>query len=745
MNVLQIQDVVVMSKEELMRKTDEAITELVYDKWDLQKAYNYYNGKRDAEQFRYLEENFGIGNPTAVEFIPLIRKHIDALIGEYLGTPILPKVTCKDSDTISKISREKQLNIFTEVLQFLQKRLQNRLMEAFSSNDQEDKLTDPAIKQDMNLLIEDLEYGFESQYEIAAQNVIEYLLQSRATDIKTKLKTILLDLLVTGWTFFQSKPTVGNNNVKIEVHSPLNTFIERNPNSPYVKDSYRAVIRKWMTESQILNEYGDKLSRQDRAELKDSCKNYCKDQSAWLVRRYTDGCHQTTLGLRAGEEVVIPGYPDYGNNRDYYRLVPVYEVEWLETDKNFVMQRYKSVRIADDIYILEGKDDSVIRSHDNPNYCSLTLNGLYFTNRNSEPYSIVLACAVLQDKFDLLHFYRDNLIASSGTAGDFLDISVLPKFLGVTLPERLQKWVAYKKGGLALVDTSQEGRLGAQTTPINTIYNGFDDTVKAQAIQAIQIAIDSVEQTCSSITGVFRERLNGIQQRDAVTNVQTSVNNSYIISRQWYQQMDCIVEEMLLDALNQAKIVFKNGLTGTIILGDKQVRIFTALPEHFTMTDYDIHIINSQDIVKDTEQLRSLVPEFIKANIMDPESIIDLATQKSITAIKTNMHKSMRKQKQENNQIQQLMQQLEEAQQQLKQTQQELEKATNKVEQLSEAKLQLEREQIQKDYEIRQYQARTDRDYKENVAKNDDKRTEIEIMQLSDGNPYNDKIVQMRH
>jgi len=55
--------------------------------------------------------------------------------------------------------------------------------------------------------------------------------------------------------------------------------------------------------------------------------------------------------------------------------------------------------------------------------------------------------------------------------------------------------------------------------PINTIFNGYDDTVKAQAIQAIQLAIDAVEQTCSSITGVFRERLNGIEARDAVTNI----------------------------------------------------------------------------------------------------------------------------------------------------------------------------------------------------------------------------------
>jgi hypothetical protein len=116
------------TQEELIQKTDIAIAELVYDKHDLQKAYNYYNGKRDAEQFRYLEENFGIGNPTAVEFTPLIRKHVDALVGEYLGTPILPKISCKDSNTISAITREKELYITKEVYDLLRKRLKNNIL-----------------------------------------------------------------------------------------------------------------------------------------------------------------------------------------------------------------------------------------------------------------------------------------------------------------------------------------------------------------------------------------------------------------------------------------------------------------------------------------------------------------------------------------------------------------------------------------------------------------------------------------
>jgi len=61
--------------------------------------------------------------------------------------------------------------------------------------------------------MEDLNDSFISQYEIAAQNVVEYIMQSRNTDIYTKLKQLFLDLLITGYAFYRVKPTVGNNDV----------------------------------------------------------------------------------------------------------------------------------------------------------------------------------------------------------------------------------------------------------------------------------------------------------------------------------------------------------------------------------------------------------------------------------------------------------------------------------------------------------------------------------------------------
>ena len=722
-----------MKKEELVSKTDLAIAELVQEKTAIKKAYNYYNCKRDKEQFKYLEENFGIGQPTAVEFIPLIRKHIDALVGEYLDVPILPKVSCKDTVTINNIFRERQLQIASECANLLQTNLKNNLLRILGSKDMQDL----NIKEQLDKLIEDINENFISEYEIAGQNVVEYIIQSRNVDLVTKLKQLFIDLLVSGFTFYRVLPSSSGKNIRIECLNPLNVFPDLNYDSPYINESYRVVVRTYLTRNQILSKYGKDLSKEDLAKIEEMWTDALETTGSYFVRSYNQDGTPATDGLRAGEEVT-PGYPEqHWYNKD---LIPVYEVEWIETDKNFVEQRYSTVRIGSEIYVLKGLDKEVIRTKDEPNKATLSVNGVWFNNRGGEPFSMVQKCMVLQDRYDLLHFYRDNLIAQSGSVGDFVNLPTLPAILGDDLSERLMKWKAYKKAGLALIDTSQEGQVNTGQAPLNTMFNGFDDTVKVQAIQAIQLAIDSVEQTTSSITGVFRERLNGIQQRDAVTNVQTGINNSFIVTKQWHYQMDLVTREILLDALNCAKIVYKDGLTGTLILGNKLQKIFTALPKYFTVTDFDIHIITSSELLKEMEQIRAVVPEFIKGGIVSPDILMDIMTAKGLTEMKSMVKKSIKKQKAENNQIQQLTQQVEELQNNLQQAQQQLQQAQSKIESLNEAKLQIEREKNQMQFQLDDYKNKTDRTFKESQAENDSKRTEIELIQLYDGNPYNDEV-----
>ena len=98
-----------------------------------------------------------------------------------------------------------------------------------------------------------------------------------------------------------------------------------------------------------------------------------------------------------------------------------FEVEYLDTEVEKgqdIMHRYSGVRIGQSIYIIYDKDKDVVRSIDDPTKCTIQLNGIIFENRGVEAYSLVMACAHLQDKYDILHFYRDNIIATSGAAGD---------------------------------------------------------------------------------------------------------------------------------------------------------------------------------------------------------------------------------------------------------------------------------------------------------------------------------------
>jgi hypothetical protein len=99
------------SDEYLVDWCDYVIGDLAKEKTHLFKAYNYFNGVRDHYQYQHLEENFGVGNPTSVSFTPLVRKHIEAIVGEYLTTKPRPKIACKDKRTLTNIFRDKQLEI----------------------------------------------------------------------------------------------------------------------------------------------------------------------------------------------------------------------------------------------------------------------------------------------------------------------------------------------------------------------------------------------------------------------------------------------------------------------------------------------------------------------------------------------------------------------------------------------------------------------------------------------------------
>lgn len=724
------------SDDYLVDMTDYIIGDLVHEKESLFKAYNYYNGVRDKYQYANLETNYGIGNPTSIKFTPLIRKHIDAIVGEFLTTDIKPHISCKDEKTLTNINRDKQLELTKELHDWVSKFLQNSIYESLQGKKQEnEKIIDPIVDQEIKNIKESLDLNFISNYEIAGQNIVQYILQSRKIDFKNKLHQILLDLLISGEAYYKVLPTSNGTSFKIEVEDPLNTWVDKDPKSKYLKNGYKSVVRKWMTQEEIIIKYGNLLTKKDIDDLGE-LKDYDYINNHMIL--------VTGSGARCGD-YSNPGllnntgvHPEdtYNYNRKF-ELIPVYEVEWIDwvrtPDGKIKGNRYETIRIASDIYILLGEDKDAVRDMDATNEITLKLNGMFYTDGHGNPYSLMLKTADLQDEYDLLMYFKSNILALSGTKGAIVDVATLPEILGDNFEERLLKFIAYRKTGLSIIDSSQEGQ-----SP-NQIYGGFDDTVNPGSLQAIQIAIEIVENTASSITGVFRERLGGIQQRDAVANVEVGMQQSYIITKQYYQVMDTLVSEMLTDALNTARSVYKDGLTGQIILGDRK-QIFTLMPKYYSQTDYDVHLINTADIIKELDLIKQLSIQLSSQNNVDPEILIIVSTSKSLTELKTQLLKSIKEKKIENNQLVKLTQELQQAQQVIEQMQKQLEASTKKINSLNERKLAIEQQDNQQKNNINWFKVKSDVDNKKRELDIIENRNKLEALQLVDNNPNNDKI-----
>lgn len=730
-----------MNKDIEIEKINSCIGDLVYEKTQLKKAYNYYHCIRDEEQFRHLEENYGLGTPTSVGFTPLIKKHIDVLIGEYLELDPDLQISCKDEKTVSNIMRDEQLKIDTAAYNFFKSKLENAILQVFQEG--KEPVNDPYFEQELDKIKKDVAKSYVSEYEIAAQNILNYAKHSRDIDMKNKMREILTDLLVCGMGYYRVKPSNSGTSIKLEALNPIDTFVERNFNEFYLNRSPRAVIRRWMTKEQILVEFGEELSTEAKEKI--TSKLYHSSSNTNEVYTYVETSMEPlpqntcTPGILGGLEVSpfrTTSSNIYSTNSN---LICVYECEWLVyDDKENRLTRHEGVKIGDEIYIVRGESKNIVRSITNPKDCTLSINGAFLADRNGDPFSIVLNTMDLQDRYDLVIFFRDSLLASSGTAGDWVDIASMPSVLGVEFSDRVQKWLAYKKQGLALYDSSQDG-----ANIINTAFNGYDDTIRAQAIQSFEMVLQSIEQQASSITGVFAEKLGGIQQRDAVSNVKVGIRQSSLLTKQYFSTMDAIYKEVNYDILNLAKIVFKKGITGTIINGTRLNQIFTALPEYYTLTDFDIHILDSTESFQDKQALQSTSIELIKGGLIDPTMAFNIVTAKNVTELKNYINDAVASKKQENDLIGQLKQQLDQLTQQAKELQkqnnqlQEENKALNKnLDKNSDAKLNLEKQKL----DLETKKAKDDKEHNEKLIQVKEKQLQIEALQLTDNNPYNDAI-----
>jgi hypothetical protein len=661
---------------------DYSINTLVVERDDVKKAHAFYNGERDPEEYAFLTENFGVGNPSDITFVPLIRQHIKVLLGILATNPLDYRTTCSDDGTLKKIQQEYATTFAQEVSSLMLPAIQSRIRAISELGEQGQAAAKNIELSELEQLQEYFENDWISSFEEAAYYVAQHHIQDK--DLRLRFVEIAEELLVSGGGFYRVVNHGPGFEPEFKVCAHENLFFKKSRQTRFIKDCQRIVYREKMTVQEIINRFGHELKIEHLRKLagKDSGGNLFNAQIA----------HGSLIEHMRHR---------WGNGESDYNLDPnesywVYHVEWVAnneitatgentpnaiegphaTNKNrYRLDRYEGVRIGeggeDGIYLACGKSKYVSRSVAKPWHCTLSYNGMLYDDKTGKPYSLVLKTKSLQDRYDILHFHLDNAVSRAGGKGVRVNVQAIPVSFGVDIEERIMRYLAYLKEGVEIIDLSQEGAGQGQGKDNFAHYGTYDLSLEGSSIKGLIDAIAKTEQTATSVTGVNPPMLGQVGGRDGLGTTNIAMQQGALSTKPYFLLIGEIMRACLTDLVNESRISYSKGKKGALLLGNGQRQIFTVEPGTFCNADHNVFFSDTGDEQRQLEQVQQLAIKFADAQLVDAEIAVDMITMKSLGAGKRELKRAIRKAKTSGansaaEQLQQAQQQLQEMEGQLK-------------------------------------------------------------------------------
>ena len=675
----------------LRNTMDYLIAHLVFERERISKCRDLYDGNREEREFQYLKDQYGVVGGE-LKMTPIVKPRINALLGNMLDQSKRYLVTANDTETIDLIQQEKKEKHLKDVERLIKMQLQE---DSASLEQGEPSKSSYINKNTLKKVQRKYSEDFKSDFEKAAHHLVSFFENDNDIALKRHAESLFEDLLVTGESYYRVySPEVGMDPI-VEVVKPENIFFNINTNDETLNNCDAVVRREYMTRRQILTKWGHYMTKDDIDEL-------------------FRGSSQVLSGTRWYSTRIIhekPIAPDTDLRRQFTfddeDVLEAFHIEWIANNKVEVedpdgaittdagvkkyrwrQDRYEGVRIGTHLYLNMGKSRHVERTNQNPYRVKLTYNGYRFKGRSGEVHSLAWSLKDVQDQYDLAIFYRDALLAASGVDSTRVNIAAIPKVLGEEFMERLLKFLELRKtAGVELVDASQEDANLFQH------YGSSSNSVDANLIQAIEVVLASIEKQADVIAGTNPQMLGMIEQRDAVSNVKAGIQQTALINKSLFESHSRIMVDILTKLVESAKTSYQKGKKGAYIIGSYNFA-FDINPDHYTNSDFNIHILDSQKELVKLEKLNALVTEMATAGIVPPEVLFTVAMSDSVTDIMSKIMDSIGDSEEEGGQAQEAQGQAEEMQQQLQELSKALEQSQKELEKLGGQDAQLKAEEL---------------------------------------------------
>ncbi len=675
-------------------------------------SYQLYNNQLNQTDFEEECNPLGIEVGQFKDSIQPYNKtynKVQVLLGEELRRPFKYKSVLVNSEGIrSKLAYRDHL-LHSYVSEFAQKNVQVALGQIKDEEAQAalQKLMDPqTINRYMNTTY------LESR-EILAAKILAYLTK------KLSLKDLKNDAFKHALISGEEIVYVGelDNEPHLEIVNPLGFFYHKSPEVKYIQDSLYAGYQTYMTTGDVLDKYGQYLSEKDlnridqgkegfmgiNSDLIGPTMKYGHDQdnflfdqflyanqegsytsssisNDWLVQ-HVEWVSQKKVGFLSfinsygdqeedivSEDFEVPATAtketitkEWGKKCEYYIWSDAtgtqFSLEW-----GWIPEVWTGTRIGQDIYCMMGPKQNQFRSLDNPFHVKLGYHGLVLNSMNAPSTSLMDRMKPFQYLYFIVMHKLKKLIAQDKGKIFHFDISMVDPKIG------LEKTMYYLTDLNIDIYNPLQNAQAPGWSQRGKVSNSTDMSTSQHIANYVSI-LAMIDQQISDVAGVTRQREGQAMANESVTNAQSNIQMSSVITEVYFQAHNKLWEEVLTSLVQTAQNTYKGkSMIKQFILDDMGIQTLELTPDSLLNADFGVFISDAARDHEVFEQLKSLAQALIQN---DKATFSDLI--RTLKADSTEELESFIKQSEEQAQQRQmqLQQQQIEAQQAMQQAEQE--------------------------------------------------------------------------
>jgi len=585
----------------------------------IKSLYDYYNGHKHEEDYRYVLQPYGGGKrknvPADLKRYNIIKPIVDVLIGEKARRPDNSMVIATNADTVTLREESEQ----SALMEALTDEFYATLQRTSGLN---------AKQEELQATVEEKIDFFRRNYKDVrselGQHALNYIKQY--CEVYDKHQKLWKDFLVSG----EEYAFIGTNNNEPEyrVINPLDIDYDKDPDLEFVEDGDWCVVRRLMAATSIVNRWSKHLDEEDIDYLEDpqfNRESYLTFSSTELDEEIDD--NDTLIEVmevywksykKVGFLTYIDedtGLPEDRIVSEEYKPAENESVDWF-----WVNEVWEGVRIDNKIYKEIKPMDNQRRSMDNPSSCKLPVNGRKYSNRNSANISLVMMGIPYQLIYDIYKYRLELSIAKSKDIIAEFDLSSIPADWDIT------KFMTFlETTGIAWMDYNQEGK---KWNP--QAKKALDLSVRT--IEQYITLLDSVKLEWEAASGVPRQRQGQVDTYDGKgVNEQSIIQSSYI-TEDYFRKHNRFEQRNLQGLVDNSKEVWLKGKKGTYLMPDGTQNFFSLDGDTYSEGEYGVFVSGARKNIENLDRMKGLAQAYIQndggmsvvADILDSDNFAEI-------------------------------------------------------------------------------------------------------------------------